>query len=281
MAAALAEVIGFSGEALDAYTRRTHLRDFDAMGFRMSTVHSGSFAEDMQVEFTADRTCAEVLVKLVKAGAFAGDPGPLLPAVASATAMLRSTLGPTAAWGPLTYERRQMAMVLLGELAPWHARAIVDGGALDAVVRVAEQLKLPGSTATSKCLLWLSRGVMHCLSRLIDVGGPQVADRVRDRMRASRARGVDADLARLTKRSYLWFWGASSDVSSFRHMSFPVFELLPKESFVAAVYPLFEDASFPTDAFLGLADQPVALPAATFAMPPPGAPPPPPHGGLD
>ena len=33
------------------------------MGFRMSTVHSGSFAEDMQVEFTADRTCAEVLVK--------------------------------------------------------------------------------------------------------------------------------------------------------------------------------------------------------------------------
>ena len=116
MAAALAEVIGFSGEALDAYTRRTHLRDFDAMGFRMSTVHSGSFAEDMQVEFTADRTCAEVLVKLVKAGAFAGDPGPLLPAVASATAMLRSTLGPTAAWGPLTYERRQMAMVLLGEL---------------------------------------------------------------------------------------------------------------------------------------------------------------------
>ena len=281
MAAALAEVIGFSGEALDAYTRRTHLRDFDAMGFRMSTVHSGSFAEDMQVEFTADRTCAEVLVKLVKAGAFAGDPGPLLPAVASATAMLRSTLGPTAAWGPLTYERRQMAMVLLGELAPWHARAIVDGGALDAVVRVAEQLKLPGSTATSKCLLWLSRGVMHCLSRLIDVGGPQVADRVRDRMRASRARGVDADLARLTKRSYLWFWGASSDVASFRQMSFPVFELLPKESFVAAVYPLFEDASFPTDAFLGLADQPVALPAATFAMPPPGAPPPPPHGGLD
>ena len=94
-----------------------------------------------------------------------------------------------------------MAMVLLGELAPWHARAIVDDGALDAVVRVAEQLKLPGSTATSKCLLWLSRGVMHCLSRLIDVGGPQVADRVRDRMRASRARGVDADLARLTKRS--------------------------------------------------------------------------------
>jgi hypothetical protein len=280
MAAALAEVIGFSGEALDAYTRRTHLRDFDAMGFRMSTVHSGSFAEDMQVEFTADRTCAEVLVKLVKAGAFAGDPGPLLPAVASATAMLRSTLGPTAAWGPLTYERRQMAMVLLGELAPWHARAVVDDGALDAVVRVAEQLKLPGSTATSKCLLWLSRGVMHCLSRLIDVGGPQVADRVRDRMRASRARGVDADLARLTKRSYLWFWGASSDVSSFRHMSFPVFELLPKESFVAAVYPLFEDASFPTDAFLGLADA-SALPPAPLAPPHPPGFAMPPHGGLD
>jgi hypothetical protein len=286
MAAALAEVIGFSGEALDAYTRRTHLRDFDAMGFRMSTVHSGSFAEDMQVEFTADRTCAEVLVKLVKAGAFAGDPGPLLPAVASATAMLRSTLGPTAAWGPLTYERRQMAMVLLGELAPWHARAIVDDGALDAVVRVAEQLKLPGSTATSKCLLWLSRGVMHCLSRLIDVGGPQVADRVRDRMRASRARGVDADLARLTKRSYLWFWGASSDVASFRHMSFPVFELLPKESFVAAVYPLFEDASFPTDAFLGLADSSVLPPAPLPGLA--GGPPPhppgfamPPHGGVD
>ena len=275
MAAALAEVIGFSGEALDAYTRRTHLRDFDAMGFRMSTVHSGSFAEDMQVEFTADRTCAEVLVKLVKAGAFAGDPGPLLPAVASATAMLRSTLGPTAAWGPLTYERRQMAMVLLGELAPWHARAIVDDGALDAVVRVAEQLRLPGSTATSKCLLWLSRGVMHCLSRLIDVGGPQVADRVRSRMRASRARGVDADLARLTKRSYLWFWGASSDVASFRHMSFPVFELLPKESFVAAVYPLFEDASFPTDAFLGLADQsvqpPTPLPPLPLGVEEPGA----------
>ena len=275
MAAALAEVIGLSGEALDAYTRRTHLRDFDAMGFRMSTVHSGSFAEDMQVEFTADRTCAEVLVKLVKAGAFAGDPGPLLPAVASATAMLRSTLGPTAAWGPLTYERRQMAMVLLGELAPWHARAIVDDGALDAVVRVAEQLKLPGSTATSKCLLWLSRGVMHCLSRLIDVGGPQVADRVRSRMRASRARGVDADLARLTKRSYLWFWGASSDVASFRQMSFPVFELLPKESFVAAVYPLFEDASFPTDAFLGLADQsvqpPTPLPALPLGVEEPGA----------
>ena len=69
-------------------------------------------------------------------------------------------------------------------------------------------------------------------------------------------------------------------------MSFPVFELLPKESFVAAVYPLFEDASFPTDAFLGLADSSVQPPTPLPGLA--GGPPPhppgfamPPHGGLD